>query len=337
MPKKKVSKKKLKSAMKNTKNQVKELKDKVTKKDVEVKEVIKMEKKTVNQESAIHNKNPKLAINKNHQRWLTNLAYFALSVGLIYGFVWVQIDYLPEFINSQDSALEQETTNTDQETQNQIDPEQLAKEDKLNFINPVVNIKTNFGGIKATLTGSSAPKHTESFVRLASRDYFDNTIFHRMVEGAEFSVIQGGDPEGTGTGGRSAFGSPIKDELWSVAPEFAQGDDQGSQTIVNDPVFSDPALYQNFDKATGTVVYRKGLLVMAKTAAPDSAGSQFFIVLADTVLPAQYTIFGVIEDSSFAVLDKITSEVDPITDNPDSTNKDGRPNQQITILDVELQ
>ncbi|NJK71173.1 hypothetical protein HC766_01290 [Candidatus Gracilibacteria bacterium] len=252
----------------------------------------------------------------------------ALSVGLIWGFVWVLGTYIPRITDEEvvsDVASEETQTVSD---------ELLEKENELlSFENQEVVIKTNYGDVKAILQSQAAPKHVESFVRLSYRDYYDGLVFHRMVEGDDFSVIQGGDPDGTGTGGASAFGTPLLDELWLVKPETGEVD--GSQSIINNPVFADQDLYKDFDKSTGTVKYRKGLLIMAKTAAPDSAGSQFFITLADTILPAQYTVFGVVLDDSFGTLDKILDEVDPIDDSEGET-KDGTPNQEIRIEDVEI-
>lgn len=114
-------------------------------------------------------------------------------------------------------------------------------------------IETSLGTITIQLYGGSAPIATANFVKLAQQHFYDRLTFHRLVPGF---VIQGGDPNGDGSGGP---GYTIKDE----------------------PVVGD---------------YMRGAVAMARTAAPDSAGSQFFICLADlrARLPKSggYVIFG---------------------------------------------
>lgn len=119
-------------------------------------------------------------------------------------------------------------------------------------------IETTLGTIEAELYREDAPKTVENFVGLAEKKYFDGIIFHRVVPGF---VIQGGDPTGTGTGGKSFWGKQFADELNPAAPSFKEG-------------------------------YRKGVLAMANRG-PNTNTSQFFIMLADnTTLPKVYTIFG---------------------------------------------
>jgi len=122
------------------------------------------------------------------------------------------------------------------------------------------------GQIVIELYTESAPVASENFINLAEAGYYNGVSFHRIVPGF---VIQGGDPEGTGSGGP---GYGIKDE-----------------------------------EVVGT--YGRGIVAMARTQQPDSQGSQFFIVLDDSARPAleqynTYTIFGnVIEGMD--VVDKI--------------------------------
>jgi len=119
---------------------------------------------------------------------------------------------------------------------------------------PTVILQTNQGDIELRLFPAVAPKAVENFIRLVESGYYDNTVFHRIMRGF---VIQGGDPSGKGTGGKSIWGKPFEDEF-------------------------DP-----------NVVYDKpGLLGMANTG-PNTNGSQFFITLAPTPwLNRQHTIFG---------------------------------------------
>lgn len=103
---------------------------------------------------------------------------------------------------------------------------------------PKATIKTNHGDIKIQLFPEQAPMTVENFVRLAQKGYYDKTIFHRVI--SDF-MIQGGDPEGNGTGGTSIWDHPFEDEF--------------SQELFN----------------------LRGALSMANSG-PNTNGSQFFIV-----------------------------------------------------------
>lgn len=75
---------------------------------------------------------------------------------------------------------------------------------------PTAVLKTNQGEIKIQLFPEQAPMTVENFIRLAQKGYYDGTIFHRVI--SDF-MIQGGDPEGNGTGGESIWGHPFEDEF----------------------------------------------------------------------------------------------------------------------------
>lgn len=127
------------------------------------------------------------------------------------------------------------------------------KQDKV-----VAVIETTLGTIEAELYSADAPKTVENFVGLAGKKYFDGIIFHRVVPGF---VIQGGDPTGTGTGGKSIWGKEFADELNPATASYKAG-------------------------------YAKGVLAMANRG-PNTNTSQFFIMLADnTTLAKNYSIFG---------------------------------------------
>ena len=104
-------------------------------------------------------------------------------------------------------------------------------------------IKTNMGDIKIKLFPEEAPKTVENFTTHAKNGYYNGVIFHRVIE--DF-MIQGGDPDGTGMGGESIWGRSFADEF-------------------------DPSLHN-----------LRGALSMAN-AGPNTNGSQFFIVQANTV------------------------------------------------------
>lgn len=118
----------------------------------------------------------------------------------------------------------------------------------------LVTIETNYGVIKFETYDKDAPKTTDNFVALADKNFYDGLIFHRVIPGF---MIQGGDPNGNGTGGP---GYQFEDELNPETLSYKEG-------------------------------YKKGVVAMAN-AGPDTNGSQFFIMLEDYPLPNAYTIFG---------------------------------------------
>ncbi len=150
-----------------------------------------------------------------------------------------------------------------------IDPEELELEgdkssdgkkeelisDKTNdYMNYIITLETNRGEIEFKTYADEAPNTVENFITLAKKGFYDGLTFHRVIDGF---MIQGGCPEGTGTGGP---GYTFEDEI-------------------------DPSaeIYQNG--------YSKGIVAMAN-AGPNTQGSQFFIMVADYNLPSAYTIFG---------------------------------------------
>ena len=146
--------------------------------------------------------------------------------------------------------------------------------------NPIVTITMENGGvIKAELYPEVAPNTVNNFVDLVNRGFYDGLIFHRVIPGF---MIQGGCPEGTGTGGPG----------YSIKGEFT------SNGFKND------------------LKHSKGVLSMARAMHPDSAGSQFFIMVADAPhLDGQYASFGkVIEGMDEA--DKIVKSKRDVYDRP---------------------
>lgn len=137
--------------------------------------------------------------------------------------------------------------------------------------NPIVTITMENGGvIKAELYPEVAPNTVNNFVDLVNRGFYDGLIFHRVIPGF---MIQGGCPEGTGTGGPG----------YSIKGEFT------SNGFKND------------------LKHSKGVLSMARAMHPDSAGSQFFIMVADAPhLDGQYASFGRIIEG-LDVVDEIAS------------------------------
>jgi peptidyl-prolyl cis-trans isomerase B (cyclophilin B) len=141
-------------------------------------------------------------------------------------------------------------------------------------------LETKFGNITLKFFPDVAPGHVKNFVDLATKGFYDNTTFHRVIPGF---MIQGGDPNSKdankskhGTGGP---GYTIKAEF-NARP------------------------------------HKRGTLSMARSQSPDSAGSQFFICVKDSAfLDRQYTVFGEVE-SGLEVVDKIVAVPRDGNDNP---------------------
>ncbi len=127
-----------------------------------------------------------------------------------------------------------------------------------------VNLATSMGDIRLVLLSDQAPNHCRNMIGLARAGFYDDLIFHRIISGF---MIQGGCPEGSGTGGPG----------FQIAAEFNK------------------------------TPHEAGVLSMARSGDPNSAGSQFFICIdRHTHLDGKYTAFGKTADAaSLAVVKKI--------------------------------
>lgn len=133
-----------------------------------------------------------------------------------------------------------------------------------------VNINTDQGTIRVALDPDKAPCTVNSFLHLADQGYYDGTTCHRLVtEGIK--VLQCGDPTATGTGGP---GYQFADEL-----------------VPGDPRLTACSEQQTAQGPTEVCTYPAGTVAMANSG-PDTNGSQFFLVYADSPLPNAYTVFG---------------------------------------------
>ncbi|KHO21781.1 peptidylprolyl isomerase [Mycolicibacterium setense] len=141
-----------------------------------------------------------------------------------------------------------------------------------------VSMVTTQGNIGLQLDNAKAPCTVNSFASLAGQNYFNDTPCHRLTTGG-LSVLQCGDPTGQGTGGPG----------YQFANEYPTNQYQPDN----------PALQQ-------PVLYPRGTLAMAN-AGPNTNGSQFFLVYQDSQLPPGYTVFGKIDDTGLATLDKIAA------------------------------
>ena len=140
-----------------------------------------------------------------------------------------------------------------------------------------VSMSTNQGNIGLWLNNAEAPCTVNSFASLAQKGFFDGTTCHRLTTAPGLGVLQCGDPTGTGTGGPG----------YKFANEYPT-----NQYPKDDPALQKPVLYP------------RGTLAMAN-AGPDTNGSEFFLVYKDSQLPPNYTVFGSIDATGLATLDKI--------------------------------
>lgn len=146
--------------------------------------------------------------------------------------------------------------------------------------NPIVTIKIkDLGDIKAELYPDVAPITVDNFIKLASSGFYNGLTFHRIIPGF---MIQGGDPEGNGMGGPG----------YSIKGEFS------SNGVPNN------------------LMHTRGVLSMARSMMPDSAGSQFFIMHeAAPHLDGSYAAFGKVIEG-IEVVDKIASVKTDYNDKP---------------------
>jgi len=160
--------------------------------------------------------------------------------------------------------------------------------------NPIITMTMGTGEvIKAELYPEIAPNTVNNFIGLINRGFYDGLIFHRVIPGF---MIQGGCPEGSGMGGP---GHSIKGEFTSNG-------------------------FKN------TLKHSKGVLSMARSMHPDSAGSQFFIMVADAPhLNEQYASFGKVIEG-MEVADKIVAQKTDMSDRP-------REDQVIKSVTVDMQ
>jgi peptidyl-prolyl cis-trans isomerase B (cyclophilin B) len=146
---------------------------------------------------------------------------------------------------------------------------------------PRAIIKTKFGDIEVKMYPDVAPKHVENFIKLAKEGFYNGTIFHRVIPGF---MIQGGDPNTKDSLKKDSYG-------------------QGGPGYTVKAEFSD-------------IPHKRGILSMARASEPDTAGSQFFIVVEDSrFLDRKYTVFGEVT-KGIGVADKIVNLPRDERDNP---------------------
>ena len=151
----------------------------------------------------------------------------------------------------------------------------------------------DYGTIKIELYPKYAPNTVANFVNLVESGFYDNNSFHRLVPGF---VLQGGDPDGNGTGGPG----------YSIKGEFREN---------------------GYTK--NTLKHTTGIISMARSSNPDSAGSQFFIVLADSDMVSQSL------NNKYAAFGKVIEGMDIIKNIEDNekieNNQTGKLKENIVI------
>lgn len=136
----------------------------------------------------------------------------------------------------------------------------------------------DYGTITVKLDAKNAPITCENFIKLANEGFYDGLTFHRIIEGF---MMQGGDPEGDGTGGSDK----------TIVGEFELNGHKNSLS------------------------HTRGTISMARAHHPDSASSQFFIVHEDSLfLDGQYAAFGYVTEG-MDIVDKICTEAQPTDSN----------------------
>ncbi|HTS03800.1 MAG TPA: peptidylprolyl isomerase [Thermoanaerobaculia bacterium] len=164
-------------------------------------------------------------------------------------------------------------------------------------------LHTSQGDVTIRFFHDRAPNHVKNFIDLAASGFYDGTLFHRVIR--DF-IVQGGDP---------LTKDPKNAFIWGNA---GKTDAKGNPVTLK-PEFNDTS-------------HKRGIVSMARSSAPDSASSQFFIVLKDyPSLDRQYTVFGEVV-KGMDVVDRIASASDPDPSNPTL----GKPRNPQKLLSIEL-
>jgi peptidyl-prolyl cis-trans isomerase B (cyclophilin B) len=164
------------------------------------------------------------------------------------------------------------------------------------------SMATNQGNIGLQLDNAKSPCTVNSFASLAQHGFFNDTPCHRLTTSEGLAVLQCGDPTGQGSGG----------------PGYQFDNEYPTNQFQPD----DPKLQQ-------PVVYPRGTLAMAN-AGPGTNGSQFFLVYKDSKLPPNYTVFGTIDQTGLATLDKIAAA------GTADGSQDGKPKDDVQIKSILL-
>jgi peptidyl-prolyl cis-trans isomerase B (cyclophilin B) len=183
--------------------------------------------------------------------------------------------------------------------------EKQLKEGTANLV-----LDTNQGAVPITLDRTGAPCNTGAVISLAENDFYNDTPCHRLTNSESLKVLQCGDPTGTGAGGPG----------WSSPDEL--------------PTDLKPAGEPDPMSGTAPVIYPRGTVAIANSNNPqsgqtDTGSSQFFLVLQDSQLAANYSVVGQVDPDGLTVLDKIAAN--GLTPGPNGSAEDGKPKQPVEI------
>ena len=183
----------------------------------------------------------------------------------------------------------------EEEASQETKPEAVAVEEKVTAYADIAI--RDYGTVTVALCGEAAPETVENFITLAKDGFYDGLTFHRIMEGF---MMQGGDPNGNGTGGSDR----------TIIGEFSANG------------FENP------------LSHTRGALSMARAQPFDRASSQFFIVHADsTFLAGQYAAFGYVTEGT-DVVDQICKEAKPVDNNGTIPSDDQPVIESITIREA---
>ncbi len=181
------------------------------------------------------------------------------------------------------------------ETPEASQPELVKAADPIGIHHAEIEIE-GYGTVSVELDGDTAPVTVQNFIDLANDGFYDGLKFHRIIDGF---MIQGGDPNGDGTGGSGQ----------NITGEFAANG------------------YEN------NIAHTKGVISMARAQDPNSASSQFFIMVADAPhLDGMYAAFGHVTDGQ-DVVDKIAADAKPLDDNGTIAPEDMPVIKSVKIID----
>ena len=190
-----------------------------------------------------------------------------------------------------------------------------------------VTLKTSKGDITLELDADAAPKTVTNFITLAERGYYDDLTFHRVI--ADF-MIQGGDPEGTGTGGESVYGAMFEDEINAESygldtkklSDVAEDELPENMKNMNLQQFYEAQGYKYREDLESMPMVR-GAIAMANRG-PATNGSQFFIIQGKATpwLEGKHTVFGMVTEGM--------DVVDAIAGVP--TGAGGKPLEPVTFM-----
>ena len=180
--------------------------------------------------------------------------------------------------SEEDSTSERESTVEEEDaTEQENAKEEENTQEPIGIHHAVITVK-DYGTIKVELDGDTAPITVANFMNLANEGFYNGLTFHRIIDGF---MIQGGDPLGNGTGGSDQ----------TIKGEFAE------------------------NGVENNISHKKGVISMARAQDPDSASSQFFIMVEDgDYLDGQYAAFGHVTEGLDAVL-QIAKDAKPIDGN----------------------